>query len=64
MSERTAWLGHRLYLRDRRDALVAATDPKAVAPYDDPGRLEDEPAPIEVSTGELAYDTQLEGDGI
>ncbi len=62
--ERADWLGRRLYLRHRRDALLAATDPDAVVPYPDPDpdRLEDEPAATEVSTGESKFDTDLDGE--
>lgn len=63
VAERADWLGRRLYLRHRRDALLAATAPKAVVPYDDPDpdQLESEPPPTEVSIGESAFDTQLDG---
>jgi hypothetical protein len=61
--ERADWLGHRLFLRNRRDALLRAGDPANVVPYPDPDpdRLEDEPAPVEVAAGEDVYGVQTDG---
>lgn len=62
--ERTDWLGRRIYLRSRRDALLAAIDPQSVAPYPDPDpeRLEDEGTITAVSALEEAFDVQVDGE--
>ncbi len=62
--ERTDWLGRRLYLRSRRDALLRAADPESVVPYPDPDpeRLEDEGTIAEVSALEEAFDVELDGE--